>query len=189
MTWPYGRSKALLWVDLETTGSDKEADEIIEIGAIVTDFDYVEAGRYHAVCLPSDVGLARLRNNPVVLKMHTANGLLADLEAGRGVSLEAAEDDMVLWLRDYSDHQLMLAGSGVGHFDRGFITRDMPALSAKLSYPNLDIGVVRRFLALAGVLPAKSDKTGKKNHRAFDDIALHLAEARQYRALVRSVAQ
>ena len=42
-------STRLLWIDLEMTGLDVKKDRIIEVAAIVTDFDFNEIATYESV--------------------------------------------------------------------------------------------------------------------------------------------
>ena len=42
-------SDRLLWLDLEMTGLDPVNDRILEVAAIVTDWDFNELGSYEAV--------------------------------------------------------------------------------------------------------------------------------------------
>src|ERR1041384_3576634 len=66
----------IIWLDLETTGSDTDKDYILEIGAIVTDRKLNELDAKQIV-LPitqkMESGLV-----DVVRKMHEDNGLLAE---------------------------------------------------------------------------------------------------------------
>ena len=39
----------ILWIDLEMTGLDPVEDRILEVGAIITDWDFKEIARFEAV--------------------------------------------------------------------------------------------------------------------------------------------
>lgn len=179
--------EALLWVDLETTGSNEDKDCIIEVGAILTTTDLEAKETWNHVITPTPLGLGRLMQNGVVRPMHEKNGLLADIvERGCGIKPHESEADILHALQDvwgYNPKTVLLAGSGVGHFDRRFIKKQMPKLDNFLHYACLDIGVVRRATELFGyVHPAKGEEPNtKKTHRALDDIELHLKEARIFR--------
>ena len=43
------RAKRLLWIDLEMTGLDPVEDRILEVAAIVTDWEFNEIASYEAV--------------------------------------------------------------------------------------------------------------------------------------------
>jgi oligoribonuclease len=182
----YVGAKALLWVDLETTGDHKQKDDIIEIGAILTDFEFEEQSFFQVIVLPDQEAFDRMMAKDIVREMHTENGLIKVLEKKLGYSVQAAQAQMVDWLGSsgYASGRLMLAGSGVSHFDRAFIDRDLPLIASRLTYPPLDIGVVRRFLRMIGAMPPRMDTTDMKTHRALDDIRLHLEEARTYKKFI-----
>lgn len=190
LTEKYGGAIYLLWMDLETTGSDEDMDEIIEIGALLTDFELNQVGRtFSQVYQPDDTALGRLIKNDVVREMHTANGLLAECIRAKHYARNSL--DVNNWLNyeinrkqrrgPVEKFRFMLAGSGVGHFDREFISRYLPDLDNLLVFAPLDVGMVRRFLKVSGVEPSHADNTDQKNHRALDDVILHLEEARAYR--------
>lgn len=176
----------LLWVDLETTGTDEDLDSIIEIGVILTDMELNELDAMGVIVDPTDEALLRLGRNPVVSEMHKANGLLRDLETSVAYHRDTADTRVVEFLKFHGvkHHRVMLAGSGVSHFDRRFIKAQLPCTNAYLAYPCMDIGVVRRAWEMfsGAELPYAEPN---KNHRALDDIRFHLEEARAFKALWR----
>lgn len=191
------KAKYLAWVDLETTGTDEHSDPILEIGLIVTEaerpFDVL--GEYEAVVDPDPARFPAWRTSmvPFVQEMHTKNGLLADISGGRAKSIRKAEAEATMVLANIGrEHQFMLAGSGVGHFDRRFLHAQMPAFEGWLQYPNLDVGVLRRAFMFAGrgdldafgrTFESKDDKP----HRGLADVADHLNEWRAYADLFNSI--
>lgn len=167
---------SLLWLDLETTGSDPEKDKILEIGTVLTDYELNELDSYSAVI--SDQENLKLMDD-YVRNMHTVNGLIKDIEAGSGTFLKDAEISIIKMMQDNGapSKLVVLAGSGVSHFDRFFIKRYMKDLNAYLKYFNIDVGVMRRVLTIIG----RDDlimKDFAKPHRALDDARLHLEEMR-----------
>lgn len=187
------KARALLWVDLETTGGDEKLDDIIEVGALLTDFELKQIARpFQHVAYPRKSAYDRMMADDVVRAMHEKNGLL---EACRDItyspSLYMVENLMLKWLSDVEHCEpqtLILAGSGVSHFDQRFIQTQMPRVNELLRYATMDIGVVRRFLRMIHMLPRSGNpERDPKNHRALDDISLHLEEARQYRNLLQNM--
>lgn len=182
----------LMWVDLETTGTDVRYDDIIEIAAIWTDTELEEVSRWEAVIRWSDEGKRRIDSNDVVFEMHRINGLYNQIESG--VTDYVAD---MLWpdndLRSEMERvnlasgrpamqQQVLAGSGVAHFDRRFLDANMPAVTDMLRYYCVDVGVVRRAWRMwtGETVPAVSQ--ADKTHRAMDDIESHLDEARRFQS-------
>lgn len=175
----------MVWLDLETTGSDEDEDEIIEIGCVLTSHDLVEMDTYTQVVRPSKEAIRRLNNVDVVRKMHEANGLLTEIhqyydELAGPAEVEA---DVIAWLTSHGcqPRKTILAGSGVGHFDRRFLRRHMPELDAFFRYWCIDIGSIRRAHRMwVGPTGNISSQNDNKNHRALFDAQCHLAEAQDY---------
>lgn len=170
----------MLWTDLETTGSDLETNRIIEIGCCLTDYKLNVLGSFSAVI--GEPARVMLITDPVVIDMHTKNGLIADLKTGKGVTEYEAEEAIIQMMKSLGlrKHEIALAGSGVQHFDRPYIARDMPRLNSWLKYFTIDVGVMRRVLGIIGREDLTLDTKGK-NHRAFDDAQLHLNEMEHIR--------
>jgi oligoribonuclease (3'-5' exoribonuclease) len=173
--------KLLLWLNLESTGLDtSNGDEIIEIGCILTHADLRVLGEFEAVVKPSDSAMSRLAANQFLVDMHTANGLLAEIDRGRFIT--RAELDLVIWLNRLgvrADQKLTLAGSGVGHFDLPTIREHMPRLAKHLNYYVIDVGTIRRAHDMWVGTPV-SAANDAKTHRAIDDVRCHLAEANAF---------
>ena len=181
---------SLIWLDLETTGSQDE-DLIIEIGIARTDLAMnVLEEKNFILPIPYD----NLKTLPdVVREMHTVNGLLDDCAAVKwpeGVdnvndarSRMLSEIDLELsdWVKSFNGtHHALLAGSGISHFDRKYVQRDLPLFEKRLAYINMDIGTARRWLELAGVQLTVGHMSGDKTHRALDDAKEHAMEAKRF---------
>lgn len=180
--------RRLLWLDLETTGSDEDRDEIIEVGCLMTDSQLNiidEFPEYSRTVTPSKDALLRLLETKVVRDMHTANGLLTEVLDQKSIdhSPRSVEQDLMSRLAAIQPkfRQVMIAGSGVGHFDRRFINKYWPDIDRYLHYAPFDIGNIRRAFK-AWDIPIPTSAEGK-NHRALDDAKLHLEEARAYKAM------
>lgn len=183
----------LLWIDLETTG-DQPTDPILEVGAILTDSDLNTIDEYESL-VSGPLHIQSLDQAiPVIKEMHEASGLAELVRGGWGVELIDAEiailemlkRQSLSWPDDENDKAFVLAGSGVGHFDRRFIEAQMPLLAAKLAYYVVDVGVLRRSLDLWG-LGHVLLQNPVKPHRALEDARLHLEEARTIRNALRSM--
>jgi len=183
--------KNIAWIDLETTSADEHDGSILEVGIIITDPHLRELTRVSTLVAPKPEHLAAMA--PIVEQMHTDSGLLADLEnAAPHERIHPIHvDSMTRNLLDtYAVRgQIILAGSGVGHFDSRWIRRHLPRSAQPLTYWALDVGVVRRFLATIDPdLVLEQYPDGGKPHRALADAELHLAEWRAYRDAMRETA-
>jgi oligoribonuclease len=174
----------LLWLDLETTGVDEDKDSIIEIGCVLTSGlpGLVVLGEYVEHVRPTDQALGRLLRNDIVATMHTENGLLNEITDLTRTFKHPGEVqlDVIRWIDNIVDtRSVVLAGSGVAHFDRRFLKAHMPKLDRRLRHWSIDVGVIRRFFAETTGSTLGPDPS-VKTHRALDDAYLHLREAREF---------
>lgn len=174
------------WLDLETAGTDSARSPIIEVGAILClntpDMEIVD--RFHAIChlLPAQ----REAMVQEVVDMHTANGLLAEAMRGDADPIGLVDTRMDRWVKKVtgSNAHVAIAGSGVGHFDRRFISSQMPVTNRRFTYWAYDVGVIRRFVAM--LAPEAVPPAPEKPHRAMDDAVLHRDEWLYYANLLGS---
>src|SRR5688500_17384324 len=164
--------KYIFWLDLETTGSDLEVPSdivgvnvrhvILEIGAAITDMSLnVLDGR--EIVIGHQIAMENVK--PVVVDMHTKNGLWKDV-AKSNVRMGEADNELAEWIKRFNGNDHMaFAGSGIMHFDRKFIRRDMPLVDKRLTQWGIDVGVIRRtFKDLLGSDEWPEDSKG---HRAY----------------------
>src|SRR3954468_11395163 len=178
-----GRVKErLVWIDCEMTGLDLAADALIEVAALVTDFDLNVLGDgIDLIIKPPAEALDQMGD--FVRTMHEKSGLLEELDAG--LTLAEAEEQVLAYVRDHcpAGSRPPLAGNTVAT-DRSFLTRDMPALEGFLHYRIVDVSSIkelaRRWFPRAYF--AAPNKNG--NHRALADIQESIEELRYYRDAV-----
>ena len=163
----------IVWIDCEMTGLSLERDALIEVAALVTDYELNHRRRHrprHQASRRSPRADGRLRPD-----MHTTSGLLADLD--RGITLEDAQAQVLTYVREWvpEPRKAPLGGNTVGT-DRGFLARDMPELEAHLHYRVIDVSSIkelsRRWYPRAYFNAPK--KSG--GHRALADIRESIAE-------------
>jgi len=172
----------LVWIDCEMTGLDVGADALVEVAALVTDFDLnVLADGVDIVIKPPGAALDQMPD--VVRAMHTSSGLLAALEGG--VDLATAENAVLDYVREHVPEagKAPLAGNSVGT-DRVFLVRDMPLLEAYLHYRIVDVSSIKELSRrwYPRVYYNSPPKSG--NHRALADIRESIEELRYYRSAV-----
>jgi len=172
----------LVWIDCEMTGLSLADDALVEVAALVTDYDLNILGDgVDIIIKPPAAALDQM--NEFVTKMHTDSGLLTELDAG--VTLLEAEQLVLDYVREFVPEagKAALAGNTVGT-DRAFLARDMPELEQWLHYRIVDVSSIkeltRRWYPRAYfAAPAKAG-----NHRALADIAESIDELRYYRKAV-----
>jgi oligoribonuclease len=172
----------LVWIDCEMTGLDLGADALIEVAALVTDFDLNVLGEgVDVVIKPPQEAIDQM--DDFVRNMHTVSGLLEELD--NGVTMQEAEEQVLDYIRKHcaDGSRPPLAGNTVAT-DRSFLARDMPTLESFLHYRIVDVSSIkelsRRWYPRAYF--NSPPKTG--NHRALADIQESIEELRYYRAAV-----
>ena len=172
----------IVWIDCEMTGLDLENDALIEVAALVTDFELNQLGDgVDVVIKPEPAALEQMCD--FVRDMHTRSGLLAELD--EGVSMEEAQALVLEYVMQHAPEagKAPLGGNTVST-DRGFLERDMPQLAGHLHYRTIDVSSIkelsRRWYPRAYFnAPAKHG-----GHRALADIRESIAELRYYREAV-----
>ena len=172
----------LVWIDCEMTGLSLADDALVEVAALVTDFELNILGEgVDLIIKPPAAALDQM--NEFVTKMHTDSGLLTELD--NGLTLREAEEQVLDYVRQFVPEpgKAALAGNSVGT-DRAFLARDMPELEQWLHYRIVDVSSIkeltRRWYPRAYfAAPAKAG-----NHRALADIAESIDELRYYRKAV-----
>lgn len=195
--------KFILWIDLETTGN-KDSDRILELGAVLTDqtpeLNEIASNYW---LFPDNLANRKITDfDQPVLAMHANNGLFEELSGiirartndplnlDHRLNTERVEQDILNWLSQHTSHtheHIPFAGSGVGHFDRAYIKRELPKLDKRLTYWPLDIGVVRRMTTLVAGLDWDYNFVEKKTHRALDDALFAVDETRAWVNQLRSI--
>ncbi len=172
----------LVWIDCEMTGLDLERDALIEVAALVTDFDLNVLGDgVDLVIKPPGAALEQM--NDVVRQMHTESGLLEVLD--QGCTLQQAEAQVLEYVHAHvtKGTRPPLAGNTVAT-DRAFLARDMRDIDAYLHYRIVDVSSIKELVRrwYPRVYFASPPKNG--NHRALADIRESIEELRYYRSAV-----
>jgi len=158
----------LLWLDMETTGLDYEVDIPIEVGIILMKENGLkEVARKSWLCAVRDFDFHPYEQ--FVHRMHTDNGLLAELEQATVFrSYSDVDDTICAWLDANTPPEEILypAGSSV-HFDVRFAERRLPQLYSKFYHRHLDVSSIKMLSMLVG---AEYDKGPADPHRALGDL-------------------
>ena len=175
-------SERLVWIDCEMTGLSLGDDALIEVAALVTDYELNVLGEgIDIVIKPPPAALEQMGD--YVRGMHEKSGLLDQLDAG--VTMAEAEDRVLTYVRDHcaDGSRPPLAGNTVAT-DRAFLARDMPDLESFLHYRIVDVSSIKE-LARRWYPRAYFQAPAKRgNHRALADIQESIQELRYYREAI-----
>ena len=164
------------------TGLDFVNDLLVEVACIVTDSDLNELDEgFEAVIKVPQEKLEAM--DPVVTNMHTASGLIYDIQ--HGVTLEEAEQQLFDYITSHvpDSFKAPLAGSSV-YVDRIFLRRDMPRVDSYLHYRIIDVSSIKELARrwYSRTYFASPLKTG--NHRALGDTRDSINELKYYRQAI-----
>lgn len=180
----------LLWVDIETTGLDKDirtrGEIVLEIGFACTDasLNIIDAEVW-ARKLSADEWKTFHSALPFVKQMHSDSGLWEQLDQPD----ECFDDDEIISLaadfvsRNGLNSTTPVCGSSL-RLDRNFLDYYFPELLRDVSYRSIDVSTfketIRRFepVIFAGVDDCYPHKG--KCHRPLQDIENSVAEYRHY---------
>lgn len=172
----------LVWIDCEMTGLDLGADALIEVAALVTDFELNVLGEgVDVIIKPSQESLEQMVE--FVQSMHEKSGLLEELASG--TTLADAEEQVLAYIKEHcpDGSRPPLAGNTVAT-DRAFLARDMPGLESFLHYRIVDVSSIKELSRRWYPRAYFSAPTKRGNHRALADIQESIEELRYYREAV-----
>ena len=175
-------SDRLVWIDCEMTGLDLGADALIEVAALVTDFDLNVLGEgVDVIIKPSQESLDQMVE--FVRSMHEKSGLLDELAGG--TTLAEAEEQVLAYIKEHcpDGSRPPLAGNTVAT-DRSFLARDMQALESFLHYRIVDVSSIKELSRRWYPRAYFAAPTKRGNHRALADIQESIEELRYYREAV-----
>ena len=173
------KTKKILWIDLEMTGLDTSRDVILEVAAIVTDWDFKELATFEEIVHQSDHTLETM--NEWSIKQHGISGLTEKVRQSKK-SGEQVETDLLKFIdKNFEkDVPILLAGNSI-HMDRRFIETQWKRVDTTLHYRMLDVS------AWKVVFENKFKKKFAKpeEHRALGDIRGSIEELKYYLAKLK----
>jgi oligoribonuclease len=174
----------LIWIDLEMTGLQPDADRIIEIAVLVTsaDLDIVAEGPVLAVHQPEEVLAAMDSWNQ---STHKKTGLVDRVRASRIDEAEAERRVLAFLAAHVPASASPMCGNSICQ-DRRFLARWMPRLEAHFHYRNLDVSTLKELVRRWKPDVMKGfAKEGK--HEAMADILESIEEMKFYRRTVMTI--
>jgi oligoribonuclease len=169
--------KHLLWVDLEMTGLDPAKDRIVEVAAIITDWDFNELVQFESGVGQDREEITKLfAANPWAAARPVNTNELIELSA-KSPSEKEVEASLIGLVNDHfgPDEPAILAGNSI-HQDRRFIQQWWPQLNMHLHYRMLDVSAWK--VVMIGKYGLEFPK--KESHRALEDIRESIDELKFY---------
>lgn len=166
----------LLWIDLEMTGLDPKEDRILEVAAIVTDWDFTEVATYEAVKkVGSNLIKQRMVGDFWEKYAPVRDALVTQNENGKNG--RTVENELLAFIDEHfaDEERVLLAGNSI-HQDRKFIEHEWPRLNARLHYRMLDVSAWK--VVFEGKYRKKFAKP--EAHRALEDIRGSIEELQYY---------
>ncbi|MEP1473124.1 MAG: oligoribonuclease [Halieaceae bacterium] len=168
----------LVWVDLEMTGLDPDADVVIEIATIVTDSDLntLAEGPVIAIKQPDAVLNSMDEWNTT---HHNRSGLVDRVKASQYDEDKAVSETISFLDQWVPANASPMCGNTICQ-DRRFMARHLPKLEAWFHYRNLDVSTLKILMQRwRPELESGFSKSGA--HLALDDIRESIEEMRYYR--------
>jgi oligoribonuclease len=168
----------LIWIDLEMTGLDTDADSILEIATIVTDKDLLilAEGPVFAIRHPLErlEGMDSWNRN-----QHRKSGLWDQVLTSVDDHAKAEQATLDFLRRWVPAGKSPMCGNSICQ-DRRFLHRQMPRLERYFHYRNLDVSTLKELARRWA--PAIGKGFNKDSaHTALSDIRDSVEELRYYR--------
>ncbi|KAF3998433.1 oligoribonuclease [Glaciimonas immobilis] len=168
----------LIWVDMEMTGLDPDAERIIEVAVVVTDpqLNILAEGPVFAIH-QADTFLDGM--DAWNKGTHGRSGLIERVKASTVTEVQA-ETELIAFLRKYVPNgKSPMCGNTICQ-DRRFMARGMPKLEAFFHYRNLDVSTLKELCRRWKPELASGFKKHQK-HTALADILESIEELKYYR--------
>ena len=174
----------LIWIDMEMTGLQPDADRIIEVALVVTDgqLSVLAESPVWVVHQPDEVlGAMDSWNRGT----HGKSGLIEKVRASRLAEAEVSASAIEFLRPHVPQNASPMCGNSICQ-DRRFLARWMPQLEGYFHYRNLDVSTLKELVRRWKPELSKGfAKEGK--HQALADIYDSLEELRYYRRTVFNI--
>lgn len=168
----------LIWVDMEMTGLNPDADCIIEVALVVTDSQLNTVAEAPVLVVSQSV-LVLDNMDDWNKSTHSKSGLINKVKASN-LTEKDVEAQMLAFLQQYVPSGVSpMCGNSICQ-DRRFMARAMPLLEAYFHYRNLDVSTIKE-LVKRWKPEIKTGLTKQGKHEALADIYDSINELKYYR--------
>lgn len=172
----------LVWLDLEMTGLNPEADVILEIATVVTDpeLNVVAEGPVFAIHHPAPV-LNRMDEWNTT--QHGKSGLTQRVHASTETTASAEAQTLEFLSAHVKPGMSPLCGNSIWQ-DRRFLARHMPRLEKLFHYRIVDVSSIK--VLAKNWYPTLAPYPKSEKHLALADVHDSIGELRYYRKKIFS---
>ena len=164
----------IVWIDIETTGTDPKHDSILQIALIIADKDF-NAIEEHEWIVKHKLMDVLSQADDYVKQMHEKTGLWNRIER-EGLPLSTIDSHIYSILsKVYDGWKISIGGNSV-HFDMNFLTAQLKKSGSLISHRVLDISAVLQYFRVIGDKVELPKHT--VSHDAIDDIRWSLTQAK-----------
>jgi oligoribonuclease len=173
----------LIWIDMEMTGLQPDADRVIEIAMLVSDpqLNVLATGPVLVIHQPDEVLDAMDAWNK---STHTKTGLIERVRASSLTEADAEHHALEFVSAHVPANVSPMCGNSICQ-DRRFLARWMPRLEAHFHYRNLDVSTLKELVRRWKPELKAFSKEGK--HEALPDILESIEELKFYRKNVMTI--
>jgi oligoribonuclease len=173
----------LIWIDMEMTGLQPDADRIIEIAMLVTDpqLNVVATGPVLVVHQPDEVLDAMDTWNK---STHAKTGLVERVRASTLSESDVERQALEFLAAHVPANVSPMCGNSICQ-DRRFLARWMPRLEAHFHYRNLDVSTLKELARRWK--PELKAFSKESRHEALADILESIEELKFYRKTVMTI--
>jgi len=171
-------SSHLIWIDMEMSGLNPDADRVLEVAIVITDSQLATVAEAPGkVVHQADEVLDRM--DSWNRSTHKKTGLIDKVKAATQGEAEV-EAELVAFLAQYLPENTSPMCGNSSCQDRRFLARYMPKLEVFFHYRNLDVSTLKELAKRwkPGIMAGLS-KHGK--HEALADIYESIDELKYYR--------
>ena len=178
-----GDPNNLIWIDMEMTGLQPDADRVIEIAMLVTDpqLNVLATGPVLVIHQPDEVLEAMDSWNK---STHAKSGLIERVRASRMNEAEAERQALAFLSANVPASSSPMCGNSICQ-DRRFLARWLPRLESYFHYRNLDVSTLKELVKRWKPELKAFSKEGK--HEALADILESIEELKFYRKSVMTI--
>ena len=173
--------KNLFWIDFEMTGLSPKNDKILEVAAIVTDYDFNILETYDSPVFHEKNIVNQM--DDFVLNMHTTSGLIERLPEGKPLNVIESELQAMLFRHfpNYETEKVIMAGNTI-QIDQAFLLEHMKFLGELIHYRVVDVSTLRMIFMCKYNKVYQKDPS--KHHMATEDIMSSIEELKYYLSFI-----